>query len=123
MGQILGCPTGCRSAGRVRRESIAVGDGEEPPEVAESALQEMAVSKNMNLTKVNQYKIEVMLGSGAYGSVYRAGACRHRRYARTRCSLTIARCSGREGPASGNQGAQPRRPEEEGEAVSDAAHT
>ena len=44
------------------------------PEVAETVAESIQEKKDMTLTRINQYKLNQLLGTGAYGSVYQAGA-------------------------------------------------
>ena len=46
-------------------------------EVVESKLEEINKTKDDNLSKVNQYVVELTLGKGSFGTVYRAGAPDH----------------------------------------------
>jgi serine/threonine protein kinase len=85
------------------------------PEVVESTLQDVDENSSNVLKKINQYSIEVLLGKGSYGSVYRAGErhshARVHRFATSLCALSRERGlrwvrSGRVGQTGGDQGAR-----------------
>ena len=81
----------CSSAPKRQRDVL---DSAEMPEVAETLVESIQSKKHdhTTLTRVNQYKFESLLGSGAYGAVYRAGPRCHRETRPARLRPHISRC-------------------------------